>query len=88
MTLANGTTISGTTNGDGIFAAPDIPLGTFEASVSSFGSNAEIAGNSAVQSITPVSVLFSTLSLGLVAGAIIAAIAVAIGIVLLRRRKP
>src|SRR2546427_5973530 len=32
MTLANGTVLTGTTNGDGIYSAPQIPLGTFTAS--------------------------------------------------------
>jgi hypothetical protein len=85
MTLANGTTISGTTNGDGLFTAKNIPLGTFTASVSSLGSMASVAGNASQQGIASASVVFGPISLGLVVA--LAAGAVVAGVVFLRRRK-
>ena len=84
MTLANGTTISGTTGGDGTFTVPSIPLGTYSASVTSIGSSAQFTGDASKQAVTLASVLFSTISLGLIVAVVVIAIGAAL--FLLRRR--
>jgi len=67
MMLANGTVVTGTTKGDGTFAVAMVPLGTFTATVSSFGSNAQIIGNSAsTQPVAQGKVALSVISLGAV----------------------
>lgn len=85
MTLVNGTVVSGTTGGDGTFTASKIPLGTFTASVSSFGSSAQVTGDASKQSVTPASVLFGTTSLGIVVAVIVVAALAAV--FMLRRRS-
>lgn len=85
MTLANGSLISGTTGGDGTFTASDIPLGTFTASVSGLASYARVTGDASKQSVSGVSVLFSTVSLGLLIVLVVAALAVSMFAV--RRRR-
>ncbi|MDV3244729.1 MAG: hypothetical protein LYZ66_06115 [Nitrososphaerales archaeon] len=85
MTLANGTVLSGTTNGDGVYTASGIPLGTFTASVSGLGSSTQVSGDASKQSVTPASVLFGTVSLGLVVGIVVVAGGAAA--FLLRRRS-
>jgi len=84
MTLANGTVISGSTGGDGIFGAPAIPLGTFTATVSGIGSSTLVTGDASKQSVTPASVAFSTNSLSLVVAIIV--VATVLVVLLLRRR--
>jgi hypothetical protein len=86
MTLANGTAVSGTTNGDGVFATQDIPLGTFTAKISSLGSPVQISGDASKQSLTTALVLFSATSLTLVVAVVIAG-AGAMTFLLRRRSK-
>ncbi len=85
MTLANGTTVTGTTNGDGTFAAGMVPLGAFTAKVSNLGTGAQIVGDASsdqqtAQGKVPLSLvsLIGVVSLVSVAGA---------GGFLFRRRK-
>jgi len=78
MTLANGTVVSGSTNADGSFIAPAIPLGTFTATISGIGSTAQVTGDSSKQSITPASILFSTTSLTLITAVILAVAGLAV----------
>lgn len=85
MTLANGTVLSGSTNGEGNFVAPSIPLGTFTASVSSYGSSSEVTGDASKQSVTPASVLFGTITVGAVV--VIVVISAVAAVFLLRRRS-
>ena len=85
MSLANGSVISGTTAGDGTFTAPEIPLGTFTATVAGLASSARVVGDASTQPVNNVSVFFSTDSLVL----LIVAVAALIGIsaFALRRRR-
>jgi len=85
MTLANGSVISGSTGGDGTFLAPDIPLGTYTATVSGIGSSTQVSGDASRQSVASASVLFGTTSLGVV----VAVVIVAFGLIvfLMRRRS-
>jgi hypothetical protein len=73
MTVANGTVLSGSTGGDGIFVAPAIPLGTFTASISGIGSSTQVTGDASRHNLASTSVLFGTTSLGLVAIVIVVA---------------
>lgn len=85
MILANGTTISGTTNGGGIFVVPSVPLGTFSASISGIGSSAQITGDASTQSVTPASVLFGTVSLAVIV--VVVLVAAGASVFMLRRRS-
>jgi len=85
MTLANSTTISGTTNADGLFTVSNIPLGTFTASVSGLGSTTSVSGDASQQAITSATLVFGTISFGLVVALL--AIAAVVVVVVLRRRK-
>ena len=85
MTLANGTVLTGTTNGDGVYSALQIPLGTFTASVSGLASGVQVSGDASKQAVTSASVLFGTTSLGVVVALVLAAIGAVVFI--LRRRS-
>ncbi|MDV3244728.1 MAG: hypothetical protein LYZ66_06110 [Nitrososphaerales archaeon] len=85
MTLANGTVLSGSTDGDGNFVARSIPLGRFSASVSSYGSSSQVTGDASKQTVTSASVLFGTTSVGAVVGLVFAAAVAAM--FTLRRRS-
>ncbi len=86
MTLANGTTVMGTTKPDGTFSVAMVPLGTFTAKVSSLGSSAQVVGDAASsQPVAEGRVILSLTSLfAIVAVAAAAAIS---GVVFLRLRK-
>ena len=49
ITLANGTTIHASTSGDGTVALHAIPKGTYQGTVSAFGTSSSISGDAAVQ---------------------------------------
>jgi hypothetical protein len=85
MTLVNGTIVSGTTNSDGAFVARQMPLGTFVASVSSFGTSTQVMGDASKQSVTPASVLLGTVSLGFLV--LVAGIAAGTAVFMARRRS-
>ncbi len=85
MSLANGTTVTGTTKGDGTFSVAMIPLGTFSAKVSSLGMSAHIAGDAA----SGPQVAEGKVPLSVIALFVIVAAAVAAGSsgVLVQRRR-
>ena len=85
MTLANGTTISGTTGGDGTFVAPSIPLGTYTATVSGIASSTQVKGDASKQAVANASVTFGTTSLGVVAGIVV--VVALLAVFMLRRRS-
>lgn len=86
MSLANGTTITGTTRANGTFTASQIPLGTFTAKVTSFGMSTTIVGDPAAgQAVAEGKVPFGVISLFAMVGGV-----AAIGsgsTLLLRKRK-
>ena len=86
MTLANGTTVTGTTKGDGTFSAGMVPLGTFTARVSNLGSSGQIVGDAASgQAVAQGRVALSLVSVFAIVAIIVGA---AIGgFLLLRKRK-
>lgn len=84
LILANGTTITGLTGGDGTFVAASIPLGNFSGTVSNLGLTVKVIGDASKQSVTSVSILFGATSLGLVV--VLVLIAVGVSVFLLRRR--
>lgn len=63
LRLANGTTISGTTGGDGTYTANQIPLGTFSGSVQSLAFGSQVSGDASSQSVVNASVALGTTSL-------------------------
>jgi len=86
MTLANGTTLTGVTKGDGTFSAGMVPVGTYTAKVTSLGTSVRIAGNAASgQGVAVGKVALSLVSLLVVVAA--AAAVGSAGVFLLRRRK-
>ncbi len=88
MTLANGTVLSGSSNGDGVYTALGIPLGTFTASVSGLGSSTQVSGDVSKQSVTPAPILFGTVSLGLVVAIVVVAAVAAVFLVRRRSHRP
>jgi hypothetical protein len=87
MTLANGTTLTGVTKGDGTFSVGMIPVGTYTAKVTSLGTNVRIAGDAASgQAVAVGKVALSLVSLLVVVGAA-AAVGSAGVFLLLRKRK-
>jgi sugar lactone lactonase YvrE len=85
MTLANGSVVSGTTGGDGTFVAPDIPLGTYTASISGIGSSTQVTGDASKQGVATASVLFGTISIGVIVAIVI--VAVGLAVFMMRRRS-
>ncbi len=73
MTLANGTVLTGTTKGDGTFAVPMIPLGTFTAKVSSLGTSAQVVGSASSPAVAQAKVAFSLVSLIVVVAIVVGA---------------
>jgi len=85
MTLVNGTTLTGTTNGDGTFAVSMVPLGAFTAKVTNLGVATQIVGDpSSSQPVAQGRLLLSLVSL-VVLVAVVAGATVA-GVFVLRRR--
>jgi hypothetical protein len=86
MTLVNGTTLTGTTNGDGIFAVPMVPLGAFTAKVTNMGVAAQIVGDpSSSQPVAQGRLLLSLVSVSVLA-AVVAGAGVT-GVIVLRRKR-
>jgi len=86
MTLANGTTLTGVTNGKGVFSAGAIPVGTYTAKVTSLGTSVRISGDAASgQTVAVGKVPLSLVSLFVVVAA--AAGAGSAGVLFMRRRK-
>jgi hypothetical protein len=87
MTLANGTTLTGVTKGDGTFSAGRIPVGAYTAKVTSLGTSVRIAGNAA----SGQGVVVGKVALSLVSLLVVLAAAAAVGsagvFILLRKRK-
>jgi heme/copper-type cytochrome/quinol oxidase subunit 2 len=86
MTLANGSVLSGSTGSKGTFTAPDIPLGTYTATISGIGFSGQVSGDASKHSVANASLLFSTTSLGVTV--VIVVIVVGIAVFLARRRSP
>ncbi len=85
MTLVNGTTITGTTRGDGSFSVGMIPVGTYTAKVTSLGTSVRILGDAASgQQAAVGKVALSVVSLFVV---VAAAAAAGSGLVLFLRRR-
>jgi hypothetical protein len=86
MTLANGTTLTGATDGKGVYSAGEIPVGTYTARVTSLGSSVRISGDAASgQTMAMGTVALSLVSLFVIVAA--AAGAGSAGVLLVRRRK-
>jgi hypothetical protein len=86
MTLVNGTTLTGTTNGDGVFAAPMVPLGAFTAKVTNMGVAAQIVGDPASsQPVAQGRLLLSLVSVSVLV-AVVAGAGVT-GVIVLRRKR-
>ena len=86
MTLANGTTLTGVTDGKGVFSAGTIPVGTYTARVTSLGTSVRISGDAASgPSVATGKVALSLVSLFVIVAA--AAAAGSGGVFLLRMRK-
>jgi hypothetical protein len=85
LKLANGTTVTGQTDGNGFFVAPSIPLGNFTGSVASLGQTSQIAGDASKGAATEARVLLSIPVLAFLAGLV--AIAVGLSIYVLRTRS-
>ena len=86
MTLANGTTLTGVTNGKGVFSAGAIPVGTYTAKVTSLGTSLRISGDAASgQTVAVGKVALSLVSLFVIVAA--AAGAASAGVLLVRQRK-
>ncbi|MDA4115550.1 MAG: carboxypeptidase-like regulatory domain-containing protein [Thaumarchaeota archaeon] len=86
MTLANGTTLTGSTNGKGVFSAGTIPVGTYTARVTSLGTSVRISGDAASgQSVATGKVALSLVSLFVIVAA--AAAAGSGGVYVLRMRR-
>jgi len=86
MTLANGTTVTGTTNKEGTFSAGIIPVGTYTAKVTSLGTSVQIRGDAASgQSLAVGRVALSLITLFVVVA--VAAAAGSTGFFVLRWRK-
>lgn len=84
MTLANGTTITGSTNQEGVYSAGMIPGSTFTAKVTGLAGTTQVAGNvGSGRSVTEVKVPLSLISLFIIVAA--AAVAGAGGFVLVRK---
>jgi hypothetical protein len=74
VTLANGTQIRGTTDADGHFIVPMIPLGRYNATISNLGTSTQIDGDASKQSVAEAKVILSYPTI--IAIAIIAVVAV------------
>jgi hypothetical protein len=86
VTLANGTTVTGVTKGEGTFSVGMIPVGTYTAKVTSLGTSVRIAGDAATgQGVAVGRVALSLVSLLVIVAA--AAAAGSAGVFLLRKRK-
>jgi hypothetical protein len=86
MTLVNGTTLTGTTNGDGIFAVPMVPLGAFTAKVTNMGVAAQVVGDpSSSQPVAQGRLLLSLVSVSVLA-AVVAGAGVT-GVIVIRRKN-
>jgi hypothetical protein len=87
VTLANGTTVTGVTKGDGTYSVGMIPVGTYTAKVTSLGTSVRIAGDAA----SGQAVAVGKVALSLVSLLVVLAAAAAVGsagvFLLLRKRK-
>jgi hypothetical protein len=86
MTLVNGTTLTGTTGGDGSFAVSMVPLGAFTAKVTNMGVSTQVVGDAS--SSLPVAqgrILLSLVSLSVIISVV--AGAGVTGVFLLRRKR-
>jgi hypothetical protein len=84
ITLANGTQISATTGSDGTVVIPEIPLGTFSASIKSLGVTTQVLGDASTQSVTIVHLPISYPTLGVIGVALVVLVGLVVG---LRSRK-
>ena len=82
--LANGTAVTRSSGPDGQVVLPEIPLGTFTATVQNLGTSTEVVGDASLHPVTNVKVALSYPTLAL-AAAVLAAIVVAA--LMLRRRR-
>ena len=83
-TLVNGTTITGSTDGDGRFVIPMIPVGTFTATISNLGITTKISAEAMVPNIIQTQAPLSYPILGIFLAVLFT---VAIAATILSRRK-
>ncbi len=87
VTLANQTSIQAVTASDGTVNLPMIPLETYTATISYFGTSTTVAGNASTQSNATAKIFTSLPTFGLIAAIIIVIVAVA-AISVRRRHGP
>ncbi|MDG7005373.1 MAG: carboxypeptidase regulatory-like domain-containing protein, partial [Nitrososphaerota archaeon] len=80
VNLANGTQVSATTGSDGTVLIPEIPLGTFSASVSYLGVSTHLQGDASTQSVTVLQSPVSYPTMGIIAVAMIVVVGVILGL--------
>jgi len=87
ITLANGTTIHASTSGDGTLVLRQIPIGTFQGTVSSLGQTSTLSGDAAVQGTVEdrLALSWGTISVFVV---LLAIVILAVVFILHRYRKP
>ena len=61
MKLVNGTSVTGHADANGVFEVPDIPLGNYTATVTSFGLASHITGDASTSPVAQVRVALSSL---------------------------
>ena len=84
ITLANGTTVHTSTGGDGTIVLRQIPLGTFQATISSLGFSTVLSGDA---STNGTAVAHMPLSWPLILVIVAVIVLVVIGVILIRRRS-
>jgi len=84
VSLANGTTITRAVAADGTIDLAEIPIGTFNATISSFGQSVQVLGNAASEPRVDVTVVLSPLIIGIIIGVFAASYAT---LLFLRRRR-
>jgi len=87
VTLANGTMIRASTSGDGTLALGEIPIGTFQGTVSSLGQTSTLSGDAAAQGTVVVNLALSWGTI-FVFVALLAIVIFAVVFVLRRYRRP
>ena len=87
ITLANGTTIHASTSGDGTLTLRQIPIGTFQGTVSSMGQTSTLSGDAAVQGTVEdrLALSWGTISMFVV---LLVIVILAVVFILRRYRRP
>ena len=85
MTLANGSMVNGTTDSQGVFSVPMVPVGQYTAKVTSLGTSTLIVGSASSQQVPEGKVVLSIVTLSAIAGMV--AVGVAGGVMFVRLRK-